>query len=114
MSQTLTPLELDLFGDLCRDDRQIWEVFDFVRLHHQPVSEQEIFDLGRKFMMGWLQKGWIEIVDAKGKRDKMSAEKLAKFFEKTGISLMTQFDSTVWVEIAEKGEEVFNSSKSPV
>jgi hypothetical protein len=113
MSSTLTPLESDFLHDLCEDDQQIWHAFDFVRVHGKSFSDEEVFESGKKFLRDCLQRGWIDIVERKDTREKMRTDALAKFFEKTGMSLMTQFDSTVWVEIAEKGEEVFNFSKSP-
>jgi len=111
MKRPLSPLEFDFLGDLCRDDHQIWQVFEFVGLHHKSISNLEIFESGQKYLLDWLQQGWIDVVETKNRREKMGSETLAKFFERTGISLMTQFDSTVWIEITSKGEEIYASSK---
>jgi hypothetical protein len=111
MSRTLTPLELDFLGDLCEEDHQIWQVFEFVGLYHNSISGLEIFESGRKLLLDWLQQGWIDVVETKNRREKMGSEALANFFDRTGISLMTQFDSTVWIEITSKGEEIYASSK---
>ena len=99
-------------GDLCEDDHQIWHAFDFVRVHGKSFSDEEVFESGKKFLRDCLQRGWIDIVERKDTREKMGADALMKFFEKTGMSLMTQFDSTVWIEITPKGEDIYASSKS--
>jgi hypothetical protein len=111
MSRALTPLEFDFLGDLCEEDLQLWQPFDFVRVHDESFSDEEVFESGKKFLLDCLQRGWIDIVERKGTREKMGADALEKFFERTGISLMTQFGSTVWIEITSKGEEICASSK---
>ena len=63
---SLTPLESDFLGDLAQDDYDLWEFFEFVRLHH-PEDADRGLARGRELLAGWLSKGWIE--DAHGNLD---------------------------------------------
>jgi len=63
---SLTPLESDFLGDLAQDDYDLWELFEFVRLHH-PEDADRGLARGRELLAGWLSKGWIE--DAHGNLD---------------------------------------------
>jgi len=63
---SLTPLEADFLGDLAQDDYDLWELFQFVRLHH-PEDADGGLARGRELLATWLAKGWIE--DALGNLD---------------------------------------------
>ena len=57
----LTPLEEDLIGDMARDDHQLREVFEFVRLHHGD-DQRIIRQIGRDLIASWDARGWISVV----------------------------------------------------
>ena len=57
------PLKADFFGDLAEDTHGLWEVFEFVRLHHPDLSEQQVFERGRDYITRWIDAGWIQISD---------------------------------------------------
>ena len=46
MIMSLTPLEADFLGDLAQDDYDLWELFQFVRLHN-PEDEDRGLARGR-------------------------------------------------------------------
>ena len=77
---SLSPLEADFLGDLSQDDYDLWELFQFVRLHH-PADADRGLARGRKLLAGWLAKGWIE--DADGNLD---AEGILKGLDGLGAS----------------------------
>jgi hypothetical protein len=57
------PLEADFSGDLAEDTHGLWEVFEFVRLHHPDLSGQQVFERGRDYITRWIDAGWIQISD---------------------------------------------------
>jgi len=56
-------LEVDFFGDLSEDTHGLWEVFEFVRLHHPDLSDDQLFEQGRDYITRWIDFGWIRISD---------------------------------------------------
>jgi hypothetical protein len=40
MVSAFDALEADFFGDLAEDTHGLWEVFEFMRLHHPALSDQ--------------------------------------------------------------------------
>jgi hypothetical protein len=77
---SLTPLEIDFLGDLAADDYDLWELFEFVRLHH-PEDADRGLARGRKLLASWLAMGWIE--DANGSLDAQGIlDSLAKLGKK--------------------------------
>jgi len=58
----LTPLEIDLLGDMAQDAHAAREVVGFVRLHHgdDPGTVERIT---RELLATWHARGWITIAD---------------------------------------------------
>ena len=64
MVSAFDPLEADFFGDMAEETHGLWEVFEFVRLHHPKLSDQQVFTRGRDYITRWIESGWIRISDA--------------------------------------------------
>ena len=64
MVKPLDACEADLFDDMAEDTHGLWEVFEFVRLHHPDLREQQVFDRGSDYITRWIDAGWIRISDA--------------------------------------------------
>jgi len=50
---SLTPLEADFLGDLAQDDYDLWELFQFVRLHHPEAGDGGLAP-SRELLSSWL------------------------------------------------------------
>jgi hypothetical protein len=61
----LTPLESDLIGDLAQDDFDLYEVFEFVRLHHGR-DEPQVRSIGRALLASWIARGWLGLAQEGG------------------------------------------------
>ena len=58
----LTTLEQDLLGDMAQDDHCLFEVFQFVRLHHgEQLAVVRL--VGRQLLASWIARGWLQTVD---------------------------------------------------
>ena len=56
--------ETDFFGDLAEDTHGLWEIFEFIRLHHPDLSDEQVFERGRDYITRWIDAGWIRVSDA--------------------------------------------------
>lgn len=57
----LTQLERDLIGDMAQDDHCLFEIFQFVRLHHGD-DLATVRAVGRDLLASWVARGWLETV----------------------------------------------------
>ena len=64
MGLVLDECEKDFFGELAADTHGLWEVFEFVRLHHPGLPENGVFERSCRYIQRWSQNGWICISDA--------------------------------------------------
>lgn len=55
----LSTLEADFIGDLAQDSHGLWEVFEFVRLHHPALNEGEVYEYGCTLVRSWASRGWL-------------------------------------------------------
>lgn len=78
----LTQLEKDLLGDLDQDSHSSWEVFEFVRLHHPGVSDDEVFTIGRQLIASWTDRGWLAVSETSQQKSRTD----------TMVQLLNQID----------------------
>ena len=69
---TLTPLESDLLGDMAQDDHDLFEVFQFVRLHHGH-DEAQVRQVGRALLASWIARGWLALAEDASVHDRSDA-----------------------------------------
>jgi hypothetical protein len=105
MSSQFTPTEFDFLGDLCRDNFQIREVFEYVKLHNKKFSDEQVFQTGEKILSDWLKQGWIEIIDLKT-QNKFSPEEFGNLIGELKIKSNLE----IWIQITPIGEKTYFSS----
>ena len=110
----VTPLdacEADFFGDLSTDTHGLWEVFEFVRLHHPDLSEQLVFERGRDYITRWMEAGWIRISEAplhpSSTTDLPGA---VRFLRQHGLAATRYLEDSPSIDITEEASRVFNAT----
>ena len=103
---SLTPLEADFLGDLAQDDYDLWELFQFVRLHY-PEDEDRGLARGRDLLATWLGKGWIE--DALGTLD---AQGILESLDQLGAKGADYADQSPRLHLSRLGHAVVASAEA--
>ena len=99
----LSSLESDLIGDLAQDSHGLWEIFEFIKLHHPESSEQAIFNRGREIIASWLARGWLSLpADPKLRGGVTSENELLSLINHLGKKVMVASDELPWVDLSEK------------
>lgn len=98
----LSPLESNFIGDLAQDSHGLWEVFEFVRLHHPDSSEQEAFSRGRELIASWLTRGWLRIAADPKPPGGISEGVLLQVIDRLGSKAMVASDELPWIDLSEK------------
>ena len=101
---SLTPLELDFLGDLAQDDYDLWELFEFIRLHH-PEDADRGLKRGRTLLASWLAKGWIE--NAEGSLD---AEGILESLDQLGTKGADYAPQSPRLRLSRLGHAVMSSA----
>ena len=103
-------LEADFFGDLAEDTHGVWEVFEFVRLHHSELTDEEIFELGYDYIARWLRTGWIRVSDAPlhPTTVKTPAE-LLHFLQVRGLAATQHCENAPSLDITDEAKRVYDS-----
>ncbi len=97
----LTPLETDLLGDMAEDDHGLWEVFEFVRLHHPNAADGEVFKIGRDLLATWIDRGWLRLAGEVPKWGLAQAmTDVLPIVDKHGIEATRHFDGAPWLDLA--------------
>lgn len=95
MEAVLDACEKDFFGELAGDTHGLWEVFEFVRLHHPILPENGVFERGCCYIQRWSQNGWIRISDAPlYPSDVVSLTDLAGFLQQHGPSAVYHIEGS--------------------
>jgi hypothetical protein len=98
----LSTLESDLIGDLSKDSHGLWEVFEFVKLHHPSGSDQEVFNRGRELLASWLARGWLRIAANPKPPGGISESALLQVIDRLGSKAMLASDELPWIDLSEK------------
>jgi hypothetical protein len=102
--------EADFFGDLATDTHGLWEVFEFVRLHHPDLSEQQVFDRGRDYITRWIAAYWIRISDSPLYPSTItSLSEIPQFLEQHGLAATLYLENSPSFDITEKAQRVYES-----
>jgi hypothetical protein len=104
------PLEADFFGDLAQDTHRLWEVFEFVRLHHPELTDQQVFERGREYIARWIQSGWIRISD--GPLYPSTISRLSEaidFLRQHGSAATRYLENSPSIDITEEAGRVYES-----
>jgi len=103
--------EADFFGDLAEDTHGVWEVFEFVRLHHPGLSDEQVFERGRDYISRWIQNGWIRIADAPLHPSSITTlSQFSQFLEQHGASATRYLDDSPSLDPTEEALSVFNAT----
>ena len=82
----LTPLETDLLGDIAQDDRALYEVFHFVRLHHPDADDYDVLRRGRELVATWLCRGWLAVLADGNSTPVPATDALLSIIDQQGIA----------------------------
>ena len=97
----LSLLEKDLLGDLAQDDHQLYEVFEFVRLHHPELSEDGVLSTGRALVAAWVQHGWLALAgDGAMWGAAHSVADLVPIIDRLGPAATRYFEGSPWLSLA--------------
>ncbi len=105
MNTELSNVEFDFLGDLCGDDHDLWEIFQFVRLHEPELSERAVAMRGRDILISWLERGWIQITDSDAAL--MSTARLIGLLEERADSAADYFDYAPCIRITDTGRVLY-------
>src|SRR6266566_6003792 len=96
-------LEADFFGDLAEDTHGLWEVFEFVRLHYPDLSEQQVSERGRDYIMRWIDAGWIRISDIPLHPSTItSLSGVSDFLQQHGLAATRYLENSPSIDITEE------------
>jgi hypothetical protein len=110
MVTRFNPLEADFFGDLAEDTRGLWEVFEFVQLHHPDLSEQQIFERGRDYITRWIDAGWIHISSAPLHPSTItSLSEAVDFLGQHGSAATRYLENSPSIDITEEAQRIYDS-----
>jgi hypothetical protein len=102
--------QADFFGDLAKDTHGLWEVFEFVRLHHPGLSEQHVFERGRAYVTRWIDAGWIRISDAPLHPSTItSLSQIPEFLQRHGSAATFYMEGSPSLDITDEAERVYGS-----
>jgi hypothetical protein len=98
----LSPLENDLLGDLKGDDHSLYEVFEFVRLHH-PGKDREVFRLGRELIATWIGRGWLALAGSGAQWAGLrSVNEVLPLLDRLNVDSTRFFVGSPWLTLAPK------------
>lgn len=104
------PCEADFFGDLAEDTHGVWEVFEFVRLHHTGLSAEQVAERGRDYITRWIQNGWIRISASPLHPSSITTlPQLSEFLERHGSAATRYLDDSPSIDPTEEALSVFNA-----
>ena len=103
--------EADFFGDLAGDMHGLWEVFEFVRLHHPDLSEEQVFERGRDYITRWIDSGWIRVSDAPLHPSSVSdSAGLLGFLRKHGSAATRYLEDSPSIDITEEAQRAYHAT----
>jgi hypothetical protein len=103
-------LEADFFGDLAEDTHGLWEVFEFVRLHHPNLSEPHVLDRGRDYIIRWVDAGWIRISETPLYPSTItSLSQIPQFLQQHGLAATLYLEDSPSLDITEEAERVYEN-----
>ena len=104
-------LEADFFGDLAEDTHGLWEIFEFVRLHHPDLSDEQVFERGREYITRWIDAGWIRVSDAPLHPSSVSdLTGLLKFLHQHGSAATRYLEDSPSIDITEEAQRAYNAT----
>jgi hypothetical protein len=103
--------EADFFGDLAEDTHGLWEIFEFVRLHHPDLSDEQVFERGREYITRWIDAGWIRVSDAPLHPSNVSdSTGLLKFLHQHGSATTRYLENSPSIDITEEAQRAYNAT----
>jgi hypothetical protein len=97
----LSPLENDLLGDLAQDDHSLYEIFEFVRLHHPALEGQGVLAMGRALVSSWVERNWLEFAgDGAMWRSARAVTDLVPIIDRLGPDVLRYFVGSPWLRLA--------------
>jgi hypothetical protein len=110
MVSAFDALEADFFGDLAEETHGLWEVFEFMRLHHPPLSDQQVFERGRDYIRRWIDAGWVRISDSPLYPSTIgSLSEALEFLQQHGPAATRYLENSPSIDITEEAQRVYES-----
>jgi hypothetical protein len=110
MVRAFDPCEVDFFGDLAGDTHGLWEIFEFVRLHHPDLNDEQVFERGRQYLADWIGAGWIRISDAPLYPSTISSlSESLEFLVQHGSVATRYLENSPSIDITEEAQRVYES-----
>jgi hypothetical protein len=111
MVRPLDPCEVDFFGDLAGDTHGLWEVFEFVRLHHSDLSDKQVFERGRQYLADWIDAGWIRVSDAPLHPSTItSLAQIPAFLQRHGPAAIRYLENSPSIDITEEAQRAYDAT----
>ena len=97
----LSPLETDRLGDLAQDDHSLYEIFEFVRLHHPELTDDGVLSTGRELVAAWVSRKWLALAeDGVMREPAQSTDDLLPIIDRVGTSATRHFNGSPLVSLA--------------
>jgi hypothetical protein len=107
----LSPLENDLLGDLAQDDHSLYEMFEFVRLHHPALEDQGVLAMGRALVSSWVERNWLELAgDGAMWGSARTVTDLVPIIDRLGQDVLHYFVGSPWLRSRRKHTQMLSGS----
>ena len=111
MVKPFDPCEADFFGDVAEDTHGVWEVFEFVRLHHPDLGDEQLFERGREYISRWIDAGWVRVSDAPlHPSSVVNSAGLLEFLRQHGTAAIRYLEDSPLIDITEEGQRAYNAT----
>ena len=111
MVRAFDTCEVDFFGDLAGDTHGLWEVFEFVRLHHPDLSDEQVFESGRQYLADWIGAGWIRVSDAPLHPSTItSLSQIPAFLQRHGSAVTRYLENSPSIDITEEAQRAYDAT----
>jgi hypothetical protein len=105
MQVSLSKLEEDFLGDLSQDSHELWELYEFVRLHFDKVSDEEVLHRGNELLSIWVERGWLTARLSRNVPTILSGEQLLAHVNKLGFAAIDPEKGDLLLDITEKASK---------
>ena len=111
MVRAFDSCEVDFFGELAGDTHGLWEVFEFVRLHHPDLSDEQVFERGQEYITRWIDSGWIRVSDAPLHPSSASDPAgLLAFLSEHGMAATRYLEDSPSIDITEEAQRAYDAT----
>lgn len=95
----LSKLETDFLTDLIDDTYDVWELYQFVRLHHPGKADSETARIGYGLLEKWAERGWLNFYREK---EVLSNKEALETISRMGVNAVDPEKNSIKLDVTEK------------